>query len=126
MARPLMPELAGDRLGGDGVVAGDHPHLDAGRMRLRDGVAGLGPRRVDDADERQEPKVGDERQQVGVRIERLRVEVPLGGRQDAQALRAEPVVLGEVRLADLGRSGSCLPSGPCADEARARSWSGRP
>ena len=82
-----------------GVVAGDHPDLDAGRVRLGDGVTCLGPRWVDDADERQQPKVGDERQQVGVRVERLRVEVALRGRQDPQALGAEPVVLGEVRLA---------------------------
>ncbi len=37
--RPALDaELACDRLGGDGVVAGDHPDLDAGRVRLGDGV----------------------------------------------------------------------------------------
>ena len=92
-------ELAGDRLGGDRVVAGDHPDLDAGRVGLRDRVARLGPRRVDDADQRQQLEVRDQRQEVGVRVERGRVEVALGGRHDAQALRAEPLVLGQVRLA---------------------------
>ena len=74
------------------------------------------PRRVDDADERQQLEVRDERQQVGVRVERRRVEVPLRGRHDAQALRAEPLVLGEVPLADLGRPELAWPSGPCADD----------
>ena len=48
------PELARDRLGGDGVVAGDHAHLDAGRVRLGDRRLRLRPRRVDDADEREQ------------------------------------------------------------------------
>ena len=42
------------------------------------------------------------RQQVGVRVERRRVEVLLAGRHDPQALRAQALVLGEVVVADLG------------------------
>ena len=70
-------------------------------------------------------QVDDERQEVGVRVERRRIEVALGGRHDPQALGAEPVVLGEVRLADLVDRID-WPSGPWATDARARSWSGAP
>ena len=119
------PELAGDGLGGHRVIAGDHPDLDAGRVRLGDGVARLGAWRVDDADEGEELEVGHGRQQIGVRVEGRRVEVPLGGGQDPQALRAELLVLGQVRGLDLVHR-VALPSGPRAVEARARSWSGRP
>ena len=42
-------ELTRDRLGGDGVVAGDHPHLDAGGVRFGDRRLGRRTRRVDDA-----------------------------------------------------------------------------
>ena len=45
----LDAQLAGDRLGRDGVVAGDHPDLDAGRMGGRDGVLRGRSRRIHDA-----------------------------------------------------------------------------
>ena len=68
IARPSMPELAGDRLGGDRVVAGDHPHLDAGRLcAVAIASRGLGARRIDDPDQRQQVRSCDQRQQVGVR-----------------------------------------------------------
>ena len=47
-------ELVGDRAGGDGVVAGDHAHVDAGVERDAHGVLRLGPQRVDDPDQRDE------------------------------------------------------------------------
>ena len=95
-------------------------------LRLGDRVARLGPRRVDDPDERQQLQVADERQEVRGRVELGRVEVALGGGQDPQALGAESVVLGEVRLAHLVDRVASDPSGPCAADARARSWSGAP
>ena len=49
-----MPELVGDGLSGDRVVAGDHPDLDARRVRLGDGGLGGRPRRIDDADDGEE------------------------------------------------------------------------
>ena len=98
----LDAELVRDRLRGDGMVAGDHPDLDAGRLRLRDGGLCRRPRRVDDADDGEERQPVDGRQQVGVRVERRRVEVLLAGRHDPQAHRPEPFVLGEVGVADLG------------------------
>jgi hypothetical protein len=42
IARPGIPSSRRDRLGGDRVVAGDHPDLDAGRVGVRD--RRLGPR----------------------------------------------------------------------------------
>ena len=54
-----------------------------------------GARRVDDADQREQRQVIDQRQQVGsVGIEGGGVEVARGGRHDAQALLAEALVLG--------------------------------
>ena len=81
---------------------------------LRDRVARLGARRVDDADEGQQLEVADQRQQVGVRVERGRVEVALRGGHDPQALGAEALVLGQVRLADLVDRVRRVPSGPMA------------
>ena len=52
--------FAGDaQFGADGrsrdrVVAGDHPHLDAGTVTLGDGGLGLGAWRIDDADHGQQ------------------------------------------------------------------------
>jgi hypothetical protein len=43
----LNAELAGDGGRRGGVVAGDHPHPDAGVPALGDGRLGLGPRRVE-------------------------------------------------------------------------------
>ena len=94
-------KLARDRLGRDGVVTRDHPDLDARRVRLLDGFTGFGTRRVDDPDERHEVEVRDKGQEVGVRIERARVEVTPCGGHDPQPLGSEPLVLGEIGLADL-------------------------
>ena len=98
----LDAELGGDRPGRDRVVAGDHPDLDPGRLRPRDGVLGGRPRRIDDADHREEREALDGGQQVGVRVERGRVEVLVAGRHDPEALRAQALVLGEVPVAELG------------------------
>ena len=81
----LDAELVGDRLGRDRVVAGDHPDLDPGRLRLRDGVLRGRPRRIHDPDDREERQPIDGGQQVRVRIERGRVEVLLAGGHDPEA-----------------------------------------
>ena len=101
MARPRDAQLARDRLGGDGVVAGDHAHLDAGRMRDRDGRLRRRPRRIDDAHERQQRHAVQQRQQVGGRVERGRVEVLAAGGHDPQALPAQALVLREVGRLEL-------------------------
>ena len=107
----LDPELVGDRPGGDRVVAGDHPDLDPGRLRLGDGVLRGRPRRIHDPDDREEREPIDGGQQVRVRVERGRVEVLLAGRHDPEALGAEAFVLGEVAVADL-RDRHHAPIGP--------------
>ena len=69
IARPSMPELLRDRLGGDRVVAGDHAHLDAGvlAMAIAAFAAGRGgstmPTSVSSGE------AVDQLQQVGVRVE---------------------------------------------------------
>ena len=53
--RPALDaQLAGDRGGRRRVVAGDHPDLDPGVVALGDRDPGLGARRVDDADHREQ------------------------------------------------------------------------
>ncbi len=115
----LDAQLAGDRLGRDRVVAGDHAHLEAGRVRRRDGGLRGRSRRIDDAHDGQQGHAVEQRQQVGVRVERGRVEVLLAGRHDAQALRAQALVLGEVDVADLGDRDLRAVRG------RGRPWRGR-
>ena len=56
----LDAQLGGDRGGGRGVVAGDHPNPDAGVVALGDRGLGLGARRVDDADHREQREVLDQ------------------------------------------------------------------
>ena len=92
------PEVLGDRLGGDGVVAGDHPDLDAGAVRVGDRHLGRRPRRVDDADEGQQRHAVEQRQHVGLGVEGLRIEVLATRGHDPQALRPEALVLVEVAL----------------------------
>ena len=92
----LDSQLPGDRRCRDGVVAGDHPHLDPRGLRLRDRILGGGARRVDDADEGQHRQLLHVAEQVGVRIEAVRIEVAPRRCQHAQPLLAEPLVLGLV------------------------------
>ena len=54
----------------------------------------------------------DERQQVGVRVEGRRVEVPLRGRHDPKTLRPQSIVLGQVLLAALVGELEDRPIGP--------------
>jgi hypothetical protein len=99
--------------------------FDAGVVGLRDRVAGLGPGRVDDADEGHELEALDQRQEVGVRVERRGVEVLLRRRQDPETQLAVALVLGHVGLAAV-LDVDFLALGPTAELARARSWSGAP
>ena len=62
-------ELLADGGGGDRVVAGDHPDLDAGAVALGDGRLGLGAGRVDDADHRDDREVVHHADQVAGRVE---------------------------------------------------------
>ncbi len=96
-----MPRVVGDGLGGHRVITGDHAHPDTRGACLGDGRLGLGPRRVDDAHEGEQRDARDERQQVGRRVERRRIEVQLAGRHDPQALLAQPLVLREVGVPQL-------------------------
>ncbi len=46
-----MPDLAGDRLGGGAVVAGQHPDVETQRLQLLDCLARLGLEGVGDGDQ---------------------------------------------------------------------------
>ena len=94
-------QLASDRRRGDGVVAGDHAHLDAGALAFGDGDTRLGPRRVDDADHRQQREVVDQTEQVAAAVEGLRVEVAAGDHHDALAGLRHALVLVEREVAVL-------------------------
>ena len=66
------------------MIAGDHPHVDAGAERDLDRVLGLGPQRVDDADHRHEREVLGERHRiVGDRSQVSVVDEPDSERQDS-------------------------------------------
>jgi hypothetical protein len=77
------PKLIGYRRAGDHVVAGDHPHPDVGRLRVRDRRLGLGAWRVDHADETRHLEALDVRQQVAAGVERHGVEIAVRGRRHA-------------------------------------------
>ncbi len=85
--RARDPQLLGDHGAGDGGVPGDHADVDAGALGLRDGGLRGRPRRIGDADEREEREAVDRLQEVGVRVERGRVEVlPTGGHESQPSL----------------------------------------
>ena len=94
-------QLFGDGGGGDGVVAGDHAHPDASGLRLGNRRLGLGTRRIDDADQREQRQVADEWQQVGVGIEAGGIEVFARERHDTQPLLAQARVVRQILLARL-------------------------
>ena len=74
-------------------------------MRDRDRILGRRSRRVDDPDEREQREPVEEREQVGARIERRRVEILASRREHPQALLSEARVLRLVapahRIVDL-------------------------
>jgi hypothetical protein len=80
-ARP-EPELVGDRAGGHGVVAGDHPHVDPGVEGDAHRVLGLGAERIHDPDERDEDEIGDRGHRVGLRRRHRRVVEITGGERE--------------------------------------------
>jgi hypothetical protein len=69
MARPSMPSSPAIAAARGRMVAGDHPHPDAGRLALGDRRLGLRPRRVDDAHHRQQGEVAHLLDQVAVGVE---------------------------------------------------------
>ena len=92
----LDAELPRDRARRDRVVARDHPDLDPGVVRGGDRGLRRRARRVHDPDKRQQRETVRQREQVGAGIEVGGGEVLAGGGHDAQALRGEALVLGEV------------------------------
>ena len=113
-------ELPRDRCGGDGVVARDHPHLDAGLVRLAIAsfaVGRGGSTMPTSASTRQPVEQG---QQVGVRVERRRVEVLARRRQHAQALLAEALVLVLYRCLNSSSTATGCRSSGSSVMARAR------
>ena len=70
-------------------------------MGLRDGGLRGRPRRIGDADEREEREAVDRLQEVAGRVERGRVEVLPARGHESQPLLAHPVALGEVGIAQL-------------------------
>ena len=94
------------------AIAGDHADPDPGGLGLRDRRPGGGARRVDDPDQGEQLQVGHEREHLGTGIEGCRVEVPAGGGHDPQALFREPLVLGQVQLAEAAVDGACRRPGP--------------
>src|SRR5262249_12673345 len=88
----LDAKAPADGLRGDGVVAGDHADLHARGLCPGDGVRGLGPRRVQDADQREQREAVELAEQVAGGIESHRIEVLAGGRYYAQTLPGEHLV----------------------------------
>ena len=83
----------------DGVVAGDHLHRDAGLPRFGDCRFGLGARRIDNSDEREQNEVADEfgrvgsaRGEFGPGVER---NVALCDSENTKAFAAETIVVSE-------------------------------
>ena len=116
------PERLADRLGGDGVVAGDHAHVDA-RRRAPSATAAfaVGAQRVDDPDHADEREVVRERHRVGGhRVELVVVDEAGREGEHAQALLAHAL----VRRVDARRAprsiGTCEPLIGPPDEAAAR------
>ena len=92
MARPSMPSSPAMARRRGRVVAGDHPHPDAGVAALGDGRLGLGARRVDDPDHGQQGQVLDQAEQVAGGVEGRRVEVALGHHHHPLARLGDAVV----------------------------------
>ena len=63
-------EFVGDRASSDGVIAGDHLHLDSGAVASFDRQASFGPGRVCEADQPLEAQVFDVSPEIRVRVPR--------------------------------------------------------
>ena len=83
-------DAAGDGFGRQAVVAGHHDDADAGGEGVLDGLADLGPRRVDHADQAEEGELGLDR--VGRVVGQGDRQVALGDGQHAQRLARHVVV----------------------------------
>ena len=115
--RPTLdPELVGDRLGRDRVVAGDHPDLDPGRVRLRDGGLRGRPRRIDDADHRQQasgPSIASSRSAFGSNVAGSKSFWPVAMTRRPSVPRRSFSARAASRIWSIGTS---VPSGPWADD----------
>ncbi len=118
-------EFVGDRAGGDGVVAGDHPDVDAGAERGADRVPGLGAQRVHDPDQRDKDQVRDGGHRVCERRGHRRViQVLDGEREDPQpalgqlAVGGQELARGRCRSAPAGRATGPGRSGPAPRPGR--------
>jgi len=79
-------DAAGDRVGGAGVVAGDHHRRDAGPVACGDGGGRLRPRGVGHGDQPEQVQAGlGGRHRLGHRRQ-----VPVGEGEDPVALRCPP------------------------------------
>ena len=100
--RPEL-ELIGDRTRGHGVVTGDHPDVDAGVEGDPHRLLGLGPQRVDDADQRDQQQVVDRGHRIRAsRAASRRRRDPDREREDPQPLFRQLLVGGEQLVAHLG------------------------
>ena len=94
-ARPAMPRSRAIAPRGGGVVAGDHLHGDAGAPARGDGLARLGPGRVDDADQADEASRSVHQRPASGRrpVERVAARCARPRRQHPQARRGQPIVV---------------------------------
>ena len=121
-----MPSSWAIGSGGDGVVAGDHAHPDAGALGLGDGLLGLGTRRIDLADQRRQLEVLHQGHQVGRGIEGGGIELALGKGEHAQALAGDALVLGQSPSRAFVGEGALWPPGMRPYVDRSRITSGAP
>ncbi len=99
------------------MVAGDHPHVDAGGERRAHRIFGLAAKRVDDADEGDEDEIAHRRHRLLDRPRhRVPVEVAGGEGEHAQALLGQLLVGGQDLVPGLGdRDLTALPERRAAE-----------
>src|SRR5829696_3866751 len=90
---PFDTQLSRDRRRRRRVVSGDHAHPDSGALAQRDRVSRFLSGWVDDPDEGDQRQVLYLTEEVTGRVERVRVEIPVGHGKDTQAFACQPVVL---------------------------------
>src|SRR5690606_31037850 len=96
-------ELRCDHARCDRMIAGDHERTDAGGLRTRNGLCGLGARRIDHADEPEKDQVLLDRLVDSLRTERIAWQQAQRDCERAHALACELVDRLEYLLAALRR-----------------------